>query len=240
MAQPRPSTPPAQEHSQIGRGQPPASTSDTASILSAGDYSDTYDSYYQDRDRDKASRTPNTTRAKGKRSMPSPRSASLAPTTIGRASKFKTRASASRAPSLDSEGEPDDADTRGRGGNRERAMSPGLPLFAARGASVVFDEDDEVLRRDRGEELVRKRMRDRARLKKVSIPLHSSRIGSRNPLLRRFIRNSKRRLESGIKRTVFRVTPRCRFLLVGRPTNPAVPRCQTRTTLSGSTTAPSR
>lgn len=120
--------------------------SDAGSLLSAGEMSDSNYEYYAERERDKASRgissaTGGNKGGKGKRVNVGARTGSTVP------SPAKTS-------------------------GRERAMSPQLPLMGARSSVLmtagVFDEDDEVLRRDRGEELVRKRMRDRARVKKVS------------------------------------------------------------------------
>ena len=153
-------------------------TTDNASLLSEeGEFSDNYyDGYYADRDRDKAARgatgsfgnysaTSNSRGNKGKKVN--------VPRTGAPASRGKGR---SRNPTgaRDRDQEDVDEDDEEEPSGRDRAMSPGLSLLSAGRTTTVFDDDDEVERRDRGEELVRKRMRDRARVKKVSLALLST------------------------------------------------------------------
>lgn len=94
------------------------------------------------------------------------RSGSVNP--VGRASKSRSDSRARR--NSDDE---DEDDGERRRGERDRAMSPAPVLMG----SSSMDEDDEVERRDRGEELVRKRMKDRARLKKVGSLSPSPELG---------------------------------------------------------------
>ena len=142
-------------------------TTDNASLLSEeGELSDNYyDGYYADRDRDKAARgathssgnysaTTNARANKGKK-VNLPRGGATAARGKGRG----RTATGTKQDDADEDDEEEPA-------LRDRAMSPGLSLLSM-GRTTTFDEDDEVERRDRGEELVRKRMRDRARIKKV-------------------------------------------------------------------------
>lgn len=160
------------------------SESDRGFSEGEGEFSDAYDSYYAGRDRDKAARgnpargnarlstsatvTAGGSGAKGKRSSsvvtPAP-SRGVSRARGGTLSRYVSSEDDDddndENVEVDDEAKARRRDERGR----QRAMSPAL--FPLPPASRDDDEDDEVERRDRGEELVRKRMKDRARLKKV-------------------------------------------------------------------------
>lgn len=158
--------------------------------VSEGELSDAnYEGYYAERDRDKASRgvrnnnnaagaatrgqSQSTVDRKGKKAPAGQRSGSLVSTAASRGVSRPRTVVSRYVSSEDDDADPEtrDEDEREReriDRGRQRAMSPGLPLLhPARGG----EDDDEVERRDRGEELVRKRMKDRARIKKVSNPV---------------------------------------------------------------------
>lgn len=105
--------------------------------------SDTYDTDYYERERTKGNRGTGT---------PRPKSKAITARNLG-----LTR------PRSQSRVRDDEGDLE-LGDDIERAMSP----LGLRGVAISGDEDDEVERRDRGEELVRKRMKDRARAKRVN------------------------------------------------------------------------
>lgn len=153
------------------RAGPGGDLAETESLLSddldLGELSDTglgYEGYFDQRERKGGRINAKGGAAKVGPAKPRPnlattgsRSGSMTPAM--RASKSRSVSRARR--NSDDEDEEENED-RSRG-ERERAMSPAPALLGTGGA----DEDDEVERRDRGEELVRKRMKDRARLKKV-------------------------------------------------------------------------
>lgn len=168
-------------HSAAGvRGYPGGDTTETESILSEdpSEYSDSQAPWEQTRPSRSALAPPATassiststiggatrslpggTGDKGKGLPLGPlRSASTAPPIHRHRSKSRVRA----------RGSDEDDDEMNPGGVERRAMSP-APGGRLLGASAGLDEDDEVERRDRGEELVRKRMKDRARVKKVRV-----------------------------------------------------------------------
>lgn len=106
-------------------------------------------------------RTRADTKGKGAAVNPAMRRASTAPLQPGRGPKGRS-VSRSRGRADDTD---DDDEDEGQM-VRARAMSPAPALLNA--ASQNKEEDDEVERIDRGEELVRKRWKEKQRLKKVS------------------------------------------------------------------------
>lgn len=145
-------------------------------IYSEGEMSDTYEGYYAERERDKASRgttsrSNNKNRGALERRTASvvalgTRSGSLASNRRPAPSRGASRArlTTSRYVSSEEDDEEEGREERREARGRQRAMSPVLLASMKNGGD---EEDDEVERIDRGEELVRKRMKDRARLKKV-------------------------------------------------------------------------
>ncbi|KAK4047479.1 hypothetical protein OIV83_005391 [Microbotryomycetes sp. JL201] len=106
------------------------------------------------------------------------------PATMSRGSSAQRPAiksrSASRARRLSDDEEDEDSDDIERRKGTEKVMSPAPVLFGS-----AQEQDDEVERRDRGEELVRRRMKDRAKAKKEQERLRKQREASAASTTRR-------------------------------------------------------
>jgi hypothetical protein len=147
--------------------------------FSESELSDTYEGYYADRDRNKASRgsAKKLTSGGGNTGGSNARAKrNNLPGLVTSRGKSSGSRAVSRTPisryASDEEQDGEEGENNGEERGRERAMSPVVTMSSARKDEL---EDDEVERRDRGEELVRKRMKERARMKKVqSIPSNAT------------------------------------------------------------------